>query len=211
MFDIVVHEEKARVAATNLSKNFRAFSGIFGFRRGEVPEFYLVRSNGEMEVRKYCHLNMASISIPLSDHSSTAKSSAHQALNSYRLGCISLTERIDRAAAIWQEETTFENGEYFLTISMIMPKKFNQKTAPEPNDCRIALHHRPSQMVACRRFVGTADEQKIHKYSAELRVWLSQYFSYRPEPQLKLTFYNPPQTLSFLRTNEVHIDVRTVN
>ena len=110
-----------------------------------------------------------------------------------------------------REETKLDDGDGFLTMSFILPNKFNLKNAPQPNDRRIKLHQKDAQMVACRSFNGPNDEKKVQKCTTELREWLGQYSSYRAESNFKLAVYNRPQTLPFLRKNEVHIDVRTVN
>lgn len=211
MFDINMHVNKERAMAMHLSEKLKAISGIFGLRLGEEPEYYLIRSNGEKEIRKYSHLNLATISVPFNENPESAETKAYQALSAYLLGKNESAEHIEMTASILREVTKLDDGDGFLTMSFILPNKYDLKNAPQPNDRRIKLHQRAAQMVACRSFNGPTDEKKVEKYGSELREWLGQYSSYRAEPQVKLAVYNRPQTLSFLRKNEVQIDVRTVN
>lgn len=211
MFDVNVHANKDSVSMMHLSEKLKAISGVFGVRLGEAPKYYLIRSSGEKEIRKYSALTLASISIPYNERQEQVQADAYQALSGYHFGKNDLAEHIAMTAAILHEETRFEDGEGFLTMSFILPNKYNLKNAPSPVDQRIKLHQKPSHMVACRSFSGPSDEQKVRKYSSELREWLSQYSSYKAEAQVQVAEYNPPQTISFLRKNEVHIDVKSVN
>lgn len=211
MFDINIHVNKELTSAMHLSEKLKVISGIFGLRLGEEPEYYLIRSNGEKEIRKYSNLNLATISVPFNENPESAEAMAYQALSAYLLGKNDSAEHIEMTASILREVTKLDDGDGFLTMSFILPNKYDLKNAPQPNDRRIKLHQRAAQMVACRSFNGPTDEKKVEKYSSELREWLGQYSSYRAEPQVKLAVYNRPQTLPFLRKNEVHIDVRTVN
>lgn len=211
MFDININVNKELASAMHLSEKIKAISGIFGLRLGEEPEYYLIRSNGEKEIRKYSNLHLATISVPFNESPEVAETKAYQALSAYLLGKNESAEHIEMTATILREVTKLDEDDGFLTMSFILPNKYNLKNAPLPNDRRIKLHQKPAQMVACRSFNGPTDEKKVQKYSSELREWLGQYSSYRVDSQVKLAVYNRPQTLPFLRKNEVHIDVRTVN
>lgn len=211
MFDVNIHVNKELASEMHLTEKIKAISGIFGIRSGEQPEYYLIRSNGEKEIRKYSPLTLASLSLPFNGSFDSAQSHAYQALSSYLLGKNEFSEHIEMTAAILQQETRLEEGDGFLTMSFILPNKYTLKNSPRPTDVRINLHEKSSHMVACRSFSGPTDEKKVLKYSTELREWLNQYSSYKAEPQVKIAVYNPPQTLSFLKKNEVHIDVKTVN
>ncbi len=211
MFDININVNKELTSAMHLSEKINAISGIFGLRLGEEPEYYLIRSNGEKEIRKYSDLTLVSISVPINENTEVAETTAYQALSGYFLGKNDSTEHIEMTASILREITKLGDDGGFLTMSFILPNKFSLKNAPQPNDRRIKLHQKSAQMVACRSFNGPTDEKKIQKYTSELREWLKEYSSYRAEPHVKLAVYNRPQTLPFLRKNEVQIDVRTVN
>lgn len=211
MFDININVNKELSSAMHLSEKVKAISGIFGLRLGEEPEYYLIRSNGEREIRKYSNLNLATISVPFNEDPDAAEAKAYQALSAYLLGKNDSTEHIEMTATILREVTKLDDGDGFLSMSFILPNKYNLKNAPQPNDRRIKLHQRPAQMVASRSFSGVADEKKVQRFSSELREWLGQYSSYHADSQVKLAVYNRPQTLPFSRKNEVHIDVKTVN
>ena len=211
MFNINIHVHKELASAMHFSEKIKAISGIFGLRLGEEPEYYLIRSSGEMEIRKYSNLTLATISVPFNENPEAAETKAYLALSAYFFGKNDSAEHIEMTASILREVTKLDDDDGFLSMSFILPNIFNLKNAPLPNDRRIKLHQKSAQMVACRSFTGPTDEKKVQKYTTELREWLGQYSSYRAEPQVKLAVYNRPQTLSFLRKNEVHIDVRTVN
>ena len=211
MFDINIHIDKNSNSAWHFSEKFKAVSVFFGMRMGEGPKFHLVRSNGEKEIRKYSALTLASISLPFSLLSlELVQLNSYKALSGYLSGKNDLAEKIGITSAILHEETQLQEGDGFITMSFILPNKFDLKNAPRPIDQRIKLHQQPPKMVACLAFSGPADEQKIQKYSTELREWLSQYSSYKVDQQVKIAEYNSPKTLSFLRKNEIQIDLKTV-
>lgn len=211
MFDINIHVKKERAIAMHLSEKLKVISGIFGLRLGEEPEYYLIRSNGEKEIRKYSKLTLATISVPFNENPQAAETKAYQVLSRYLLGKNDSSEHIEMTASMLREITNLDDGDGFLTMSFILPNKFSLKNAPQPNDRRIKLHQKDAQMVACRSFNGPTDDKKVQQYTTELREWLGQYSSYRAESNVKLAVCNRPQTLPFLRKNEIHIDVRTVN
>ena len=112
------------------------------------------------------------------------------------------------SAIIHEDKLQVEGGGY-LTMRFILPSKYNLNNAPRPLDQLIKLHQKASQMVACRAYSGPNDEFKVQKYSLELRAWISQYSSYKAALQVHVAEYDSPGTISFLRKNEVQIDVKS--
>lgn len=201
--------EKDSVSAMPFTEKLKVIPGIFGIRLNEEPEYYLIRSNGEKEIRKYSALTMASIIIPIEDNYEQAQSQAYLALCNYIFGKNHLSHKMAMASVVLHE---FQNdGRKNMTMSFILPSKYNLENVPEPLDSRIKLFQKSSCMVACRKYSGPSDEEKVQKYTSELRDWLSQYSSYKVATQAQVAEYDGPSTLSFLRKYEVHIDVRGVS
>lgn len=210
MFDINADVNKDLVSLMHMSEKIKAVTGIFGMLQGEEPEYSLVRSSGEKEIRRYPALNLASISIPFEAQPEKARTSAYRALSSYHFGQNEFAEHIDLTASILHEDTKLDGGEGFVTMSFILPNKYKLNEFPCPLDPRIKLHQKRSQMVACRPFNGLTDEYKIQKYAVELREWIGQYSSYKIDSEIKVAEYSRPQTISFFRKNEVQIDIRAM-
>lgn len=207
MSDVNYLEEDS-VSTMPLTEKLKAIPGIFGIRLNEEPEYYLIRSNGEKEIRKYSDFTMASITVPVEDNYEQARFQAHSTLCNYIFGKNHLSHQMAMASVVLHEVKLQDDGRKNITMSFILPSKYNFENAPEPLDSRIILNQKSSCMVACRKYSGPNDEEKVQKYTLELRDWLSQYSSYKVAPQVQVAEYDGPSTLSFLRKYEVHIDVR---
>lgn len=211
MFDTDIYIDKDFVSAKPLAEKLKAIPGIFGIRLNEEPEYFLIRSNGEKEIRKYSDFTLASISVPIDGNCERAQAVAYSALSNYIFGKNRLSHKISMTAVVLHEGKAQEDGSKDMTMSFILPCKYNLENTPVPLDSRIKLTQKSSHMVACRKYSGPNDEEKVQKYSSELREWLSQYSSYKVASQVQVAEYDGPSTLSFLRKYEVHIDIKGVS
>ena len=91
------------------------------------------------------------------------------------------------------------------SMSFVMPSKYSISELPKPNDPSLELHESPAQYVAALTFSGYANDEKIKKYSEQLKIALDQkgiktvgHFSYLG--------YNPPYQV-VARKNEIIVAV----
>eukprot|EP00035_Acanthoeca_spectabilis_P017823 m.375810 g.375810 ORF g.375810 m.375810 type:complete len:209 (-) comp16700_c0_seq13:4222-4848(-) len=92
------------------------------------------------------------------------------------------------------------------SMAFILPKQYTLSTSPKPTDPRVKLVACSAQTVAVYTFTWFCD---MKRGAAEAENFLAQL----EEDNLTiagrwcLARYNPPWTLPFLRTNEIHVPV----
>ena len=88
-----------------------------------------------------------------------------------------------------------------------LPSKYKISELPNPNNERIYTQEIPAFRAAVIRFSGRADMPLLAQKTKELSNWTeSSGLSARKEP--RYMFYNDPSTPSFLRRNEVLIEIQ---
>lgn len=198
-----------------LSEKLKGIPGIFGIRFGEGQVYDVLSLDGEVEIRSYRPLLLASITI--NGSFDQARKEAFLALANYIFGKNKDKKHLKMTTPVLQEESY--NGlsmnspvihkptRLGWTMSFVLPVKCTLATAPTPKDRRIHLFTQPARVVACLRYSGVNSQEKINKYSVELIKWLSQNHLYDPIGEIQSAEYDGPSTIPFLRKNEVHIEV----
>jgi hypothetical protein len=97
----------------------------------------------------------------------------------------------------------FSNQGY---MAFVMPSEFNMETTPLPMDNRIRIEEVPSRLVAVLRFSGGWSEEHFEEKTRELLQELDKA-QIKTRGSIFSMLYNPPFTPSFLRRNEVAIEV----
>jgi hypothetical protein len=101
----------------------------------------------------------------------------------------------------------FSNQGY---MAFVMPSEFNMETTPLPLDSRVKIEEVPSRIVAVLRFSGSWSEAHFKEKTKELLQELTNAKMVTVGPVFSM-LYNPPFTPSFLRRNEVAIEVSNEN
>lgn len=91
------------------------------------------------------------------------------------------------------------------TMSFVMPSEYDEQSLPKPRDSRVKLEKSQAEYVAVLRFGGYANDEKIARYSEELRKSLeNKGISY--SGNFRFLGYNPPY--QFIgRKNEIIVSV----
>jgi hypothetical protein len=110
-------------------------------------------------------------------------------------------ETIAMTAPVLQQKS----GSVWL-MAFILPQGYSLSNAPEPLDSAVVIKEIPGKKTAVIRYSGSLSEQGIEEKSEELKSWLSQQ-GYKAISSSRSAAYDPPWTLSFLRRNEIHIDI----
>lgn len=97
----------------------------------------------------------------------------------------------------------FSNQGY---MAFVMPPEFSMETTPLPLDSRVRIEEVPSRLVAVLRFSGSWSESRFEEKTKELLQELADAKIVTKGPVFAM-LYNPPFTPSFLRRNEVAIQV----
>lgn len=97
-----------------------------------------------------------------------------------------------------------EDGSY--TVVFNLPEGRTLASLPAPDDERVRLERRPRRRIAVLRYAGANSELRVaEKFSELLRRVRALRLPYRGSPQF--AGYDPPATLSFLRRNEVWLEL----
>mmetsp|Transcript_5074 Transcript_5074/g.11798 ORF Transcript_5074/g.11798 Transcript_5074/m.11798 type:complete len:210 (-) Transcript_5074:266-895(-) len=93
------------------------------------------------------------------------------------------------------------------TMSFVLPSKYTLETAPTPTNPSVQLRQVPARTCAVHKFSG---RYRSMAEASEKADWLCKQLvelGFTPDPNSKwdLAQYNPPWTLPFLRTNEIHV------
>ena len=91
------------------------------------------------------------------------------------------------------------------TMMFMVPREFDKKTLPKPNQSQIKFVEEPAKKIAAISFTGWANDEKIAKYQKKLKLILeTENISYTN--QFYFFGYNPPYEI-FNRKNEVIVEL----
>ena len=91
------------------------------------------------------------------------------------------------------------------TMMFMVPREFDKKTLPKPNQSQINFVEEPAKKIAAISFTGWANDEKIEKYQEKLKLVLeTENISYTN--QFYFFGYNPPYEI-FNRKNEVIVEL----
>jgi hypothetical protein len=99
--------------------------------------------------------------------------------------------------------SNFSNEGY---MAFVMPSEFSFDTTPLPLDSRVKIEELPPRSVAVLRFSGSWSETHFEEKTKELLQEIANA-KVKTKGQVFTMLYNPPFTPSFLRRNEVAIEV----
>lgn len=92
-----------------------------------------------------------------------------------------------------------------VTMMFMVPREFDKKTLPKPNQSQINFVEEPAKKIAAISFTGWANDEKILKYQKKLKLILeTENISYTN--QFYFFGYNPPYEI-FNRKNEVIVEL----
>lgn len=179
----------------------------------EQPDYKLVTSEGNIEIRDYAPMILAQVEVP--GERKEAIREGFKILADYIFGNNTSNSRMEMTAPVTNElsekmamtapvlqEQVMDRWK----VRFVMPKKYSLETLPKPNSKEVNLIPLPARRFAVIRFSGLADDETIKQHTEELKAYiLAETLKQIEGPSL--AFYNPPWTLPFLRRNEVMIEI----
>ena len=100
------------------------------------------------------------------------------------------------------------SGSEHQTMAFLLPSNYTIDTAPEPTDARVKLKEIPPRYEAVHQYSGLSDMTncgpKVEQLYDHLRL---DGVKVLEGGSWHLDRYNPPTTIPWLRTNEIHIPV----
>ncbi len=188
----------------------------------EQPAYTVVRSKGAVEVRDYPRLLVAEV--VRSGERWEAVRSGFRPLANYIFAkerggdAISMTapvtqssnEKIAMTAPVTQtpggDGTAPEKGAREWTVRFIMPSKYTRETLPAPGGGDVTIRDVPARRMAAIRFSGVATDELLAEQEAQLRDWIKGE-GLTVRGVATFAYYNDPWTPSFLRRNEVMVEL----
>ena len=195
---------------------------VFGYRGAtEEPDFTVVDSIGNVEVRRY-DARLAADTVVQAKDAPAARNAGFKILADYIFGNNQADDKIAMTAPVAQssDQNADQASEKIAMtapvsqdrtadgwrIRFFLPSKLNLDTAPRPNNDKVTLTTVAPQTYAVLRFSGSRDSAAVQSQTDQLEADL-QPSAWEPTAQPIAWFYDPPWTLSFLRRNEVAVEV----
>jgi DNA gyrase inhibitor GyrI len=167
----------------------------------ERPEFDVVSTEGEFEIRDYATLVVAQFTMRGTYKQSVSQ--GYMRLEQYFLGKNTVPEAIKMTVPTMVRDDP-ANG--WVTI-FVLPKGYRVETAPRPIDRRIRLVEFPARRVAAIMFPGKLNEAVMREQTARLDAWLAaKGIAHRGD--FTLAGYDPPWTPAAWRDNEVLVTLK---
>jgi len=168
----------------------------------EEPEYTVLQSTPDYEIRQYEEYIVAEVDIGLS--MSEASGNAFQILAGYIFGGNDEREKMNMTAPVESRPTA--TAEDASTYAFVMEKKFSMDNLPTPNDSRIRLETRAQRTMAVRRYSGAWSQSSYEKHRDTLQEALhAAKIEVVSDPVWAR--YNGPFTPWPLRRNEVMFEV----
>jgi len=200
-------------------------AGMFGVRLGEQPDYAVLDSVGDAEIRRYAPLLAVEARIR-GRAGQDRESDAFALLIQYLQGA-NRPAAADGAAAGESLPMTVPVAVEFLAEPMepaipgpivgvasddvlsmrfFLPKTFTAETAPQPLDNRLRIVAEPETVLAVLRYSGRPTDDTVEERDAALLAAL-EGSRWRPVGRPLALFYDPPSAIPFLRRNEAAVRV----
>jgi hypothetical protein len=171
------------------------------YRTTEEPEFALIRTDGDFELRDYPALVVAEVTSAGDRQRASGASFRRLAAYIFAQDRPQGGESIAMTAPVIQQETDADAWR----MRFVMPSKYTLDTLPAaPSD--IALFEVPARRMAAVRFSGNGGADDLAAREQQLRAWLAGQ-DIAPVGEAEYAFYDAPMVPGTLRRNEVLIPV----
>ena len=168
-------------------------------RRAEKPDYTLLDSDGDFELRDYPPLLAAETRV--TGKRADALKLGFGVLADYIFAKSRPGEKIEMTAPVISDRS--EKGRW--RTRFLMPSVWTRETLPEaPKD--VAIVEIPARRMAATRFTGAAGERTLAAEEAALRRWISDS-GMIAQGEAEYAFYNSPIVPGPLRRNEILIPV----
>jgi hypothetical protein len=165
-------------------------------------EYQILRTIGNVEVRKYPKLLLATV-VGLSDND------AFGVLFNYITGSNRSSVKVDMTAPVITSEKIEMTAPVLSSnqkMSFVMPLNYTLSNIPKPNNPQVIIEELPAQKLAVIRFKGYAGQRDVNKYKSELLKVLGKN-NIKTDGEPVLMRYNSPFAPGFMRRNEVGVSV----
>ena len=161
----------------------------------EQQKYDVVRMLGNVELRRYAPCVMADV-VVRGDYRRATYEGFGPLVTYISRNDIAMT------APVVQEE----QGQESWRVSFVMPEGMHLSTLPRPANQQVTLREIPEHLAAALKFSGLATRRDVARREQELLAVL-RLEGLQPTSAIRVARFDPPWTPSFLRHNEVVVDV----
>ena len=134
----------------------------------ESAQYSVLETDGNLEIREYPDLTMASTPMQFL---ARGNDGSFGRLFNYISGRNETEQKIAMTTPVFMErESEDSTGQ----MSFVLPRKFDQETAPRPSNTNVNLTQRSGGRFAVIRFAGRINSQSIAAQKSELKDWMAR-------------------------------------
>lgn len=203
-----------------LSEKLKSIPGVFGIHLSEQPKYTVLKKDGIYEMRDYEPILLAKTTV-FGNYNLAAKE-AFKRLANYIFGQNQGAKHMSMRSPVLRQggvklamtspvlqETSGFRDDHSVTMSFVLPSGLTLDSAPIPINPTIHLQEVPAQMWAVVSYSGRNTRGDIKERTQELQNWVNSMglkIDYRSgQDALRVAQYDGPNTIPFLRLNEVQI------
>jgi len=173
----------------------------------ETTKYEIVRKIGRVEIRLYPRIIIAKVDNSVLDSFSLLFrfiSGQNKQKEKVKMTSPVVSQEFSKEIAMTSPVfSEFSSAGY---MAFVLPAEFTFETTPEPLDNRVKIEELPARAVAALRFSGSWSEDRFEAKKRELFDELSKA-KIMTRGDVFAMLYNPPFTPSFLRRNEVAVEI----
>ena len=163
----------------------------------EVQRYEVLKAYSGFELRRYADHTL--VTKPMGGAMGPAASAAFGYLAGYISGQNQSQQKIEMTAPVLQRKTN--SG---FDVSFVMPHEMTEAPAPLGSDMRV--ERVTGALVAAKRFNGAATDSLFERKALQLLQEV-QAAGLAPVSEVQYARYNGPWTPTFLRRNEVLVEI----
>jgi hypothetical protein len=171
-------------------------------RNIEMYPYVVTKTYDQFEVRQYESTLFSAVKLSNSSYKE-ASSEGFSILAGYIFGANDRNEKIAMTSPV---AMSLEDS---MTMSFMVPKKFDLETLPQPDQSQILFKKEPAKTIAAISFNGWANDAKIEQYKQQLISALIRE-GLTHSNRFQFLGYNAPYEV-FNRKNEVIVDLQNDN
>lgn len=179
----------------------------------EEPKYEVAAKHDGFEVRVYAPRIVAEVQVE--GKAKAATNAGFRILADFIFGNntagteVAMTAPVDRSERIAMTapvDRTQQEDRW--TVTFTMPSKYTMETLPRPNDDRVEIRTVPAKRYAVAKFSGRPKAAEVQRRMSALEDAVAEEgYTLQGTPAV-YSQYNPPWTPSFLRRNEVMVELR---
>ncbi len=171
----------------------------FRFKGIETPNYKVIKTLGDVEIREYPQLILAQTKLGSSRYDSNGNKGFGVVAN-YIFGGNEQKQKIAMTSPVIMNMSDTE-----ASMSFVMPSQYQLAELPTPNSTAVSLVSQDSMKLAVLRFGGYSSDEKIAKY-AQLLTQVLKENNIQTKGSLLYMGYNAPWDI-INRRNEVAFEI----